>query len=87
MANDFSDWKIAERFKSVSPYYETVSKRVSEMDDNVSDTLRCVINDCEHYSLGLDERIDITDICQLMIFVRKIERILKQSKSSWNYNL
>jgi hypothetical protein len=26
------------------------------MADNVSDTLRCVTNDCEYYSLGVDGR-------------------------------
>jgi hypothetical protein len=42
--------------------------------DNVSHTLRCVVTDCEYYFLGLDESTDITDVCQLVIFVRKIDK-------------
>jgi hypothetical protein len=35
----------------------------------------CVVtNDCEYYSVGLDESIDITDVCQLMIFVRIFDK-------------
>jgi hypothetical protein len=37
-------------------------------------TLRCVMNDCEFYSLSLDESTDITDVCQVMILVRKIDK-------------
>jgi hypothetical protein len=44
------------------------------MADNVSDTLHCVMNDCEYCSIGLDESTDITDICQVMILVRKIDK-------------
>jgi hypothetical protein len=51
MANAFSDSKITERFKTVSLSHQTVSRRVSETADSVSDTLRCVINDCEYYSV------------------------------------
>jgi hypothetical protein len=47
IANAFGDSKIAETFKTVSLSYQTLSIRVSEMADNVSDTLRCVVNDCD----------------------------------------
>jgi hypothetical protein len=40
------------------------------MADNVSDILRCVLNDCDYYCLGLDDSSDITDVCRLMSFVR-----------------
>jgi hypothetical protein len=58
----------------LSQSHQTVSSRVSEMADNVSDTLWCVMNDCEYYSLGLDESTDITDGCHLMIFVQTIDK-------------
>jgi hypothetical protein len=54
--------------------HQTVSRRVSEMSDNISDKLCCVMNDCEYYSLGLDEITDIKDVCQLTIFVRTTDK-------------
>jgi hypothetical protein len=65
VVNAFSDSKIAVKFKTVSLSHETVSRRVSEMADNVSYTLCCVMNDCEFYSLGLDKSADITDVSNL----------------------
>jgi hypothetical protein len=47
MANAFSDSKIAEELKTESLSHQTVSRRVSEMADNVSDTVQCVMNACE----------------------------------------
>jgi hypothetical protein len=44
IANAFSYSKITEKFKTVSLSHQTVSRRVSKMVDNVSDTLRCVMN-------------------------------------------
>jgi hypothetical protein len=37
------------------------------MADNISDILRCVMNDCEYYYVRLDESTDNTDICQLTL--------------------
>jgi hypothetical protein len=45
LANAFSDSKIAEKFKTVSLSHQTVSRKVSESADNVSDTMNCVMND------------------------------------------
>jgi hypothetical protein len=67
----FNDSEITEKFKSVSLCHQTVGRRVSAMPDNVSNTLRCVRNDCEYHSLGLDDSTDITDDCQI-IYVRTI---------------
>jgi hypothetical protein len=61
--NAFSDIKIAEKLKPVSLSHQTVSRRVNEMADNVSGTLRCVTNDCEYYSLGLNESIGNIEVC------------------------
>jgi actin-like ATPase involved in cell morphogenesis len=60
--------------KTVSLSHQIVSRRFSEMVDNISDTLHCVMNDCEFYSLVLDESTDITDVCQLITFDRKIDK-------------
>jgi hypothetical protein len=46
MASIFSDNKIVEDFKTVSLSHQTVSGRISDMADNVSDTRHCVMNDC-----------------------------------------
>jgi hypothetical protein len=60
--------------KTVSLSHQIVSRRFSEMADNISDTLHCVMNDCEFYSLVLDESTDITDVCQLITFDQKIDK-------------
>jgi hypothetical protein len=74
MANAFSDSKITEKFKTMSLSHQTVSRRVSEMGDNISNNLCCVMNDCEYYSLSLDDSTDTMDVCQLMIFVQTIDK-------------
>jgi hypothetical protein len=51
VATAFSDGEVAEKFKTVSLSHQTLSRRVSETADNMSDTQRCVMNDCEYYSL------------------------------------
>jgi hypothetical protein len=43
------------------------------MADNISDILRCVLDNCEYYYVRLDESTDITDICQLTL-VRIIDK-------------
>jgi hypothetical protein len=47
VATAFSDSEVAEKFKTVSLSHQTltVSRKVSVTADNVSDTLRCVMND------------------------------------------
>jgi hypothetical protein len=65
-----SDSRVAVRLKTVLLSHQTVSRKVSENVDNVSDTLHCVMNDC----LGLDESTDSMDFCQLVIFVRIIDK-------------
>jgi hypothetical protein len=74
MANAFSESKIVEKFKTLSLSHQTVRRRVSEMADNVSNTLRCVTHDCEYCSLGLDGSTNITHVCQLMRYVLIIDK-------------
>jgi hypothetical protein len=74
MANAFSDSKIARKFKTVSLSHQTVSRRVSEIGANDSDTLRCVMNGRDYCCPGLDDSTDTTDVCQLMIFVRTVDK-------------
>jgi hypothetical protein len=79
MANAFSDSKIAEKFKTVSLSHQTLSRRASEMADNVSDTLRCVMNDGEYYRLGLDES---TRMFANLYLSAQLTRMLKSRKIS-----
>jgi alkyl hydroperoxide reductase subunit AhpF len=51
MANVFSGRKIAEKFKTVLLSYLNVSRRVSKVADSVSDTQRCVMNNCQYVSM------------------------------------
>jgi hypothetical protein len=80
VANAFSDSRVAIRLKTVLLSHQTVSRKVSENVDNVSDTLHCVMNDC----LGLDESTDIMDFCQLVIFVRIIDKNFEMKEEFLN---
>ena len=50
----------------------TVSRRITQLSDNIEETLKERINNCAAYSLALDESTDISDTAQLVVFVRGV---------------
>ena len=50
----------------------TVSHRTNDLSDNIKETLKERLKSCAAFSLALDESIDISDIAQLVIFIRAV---------------
>ncbi|XP_067209977.1 protein FAM200A-like [Linepithema humile] len=73
MAKAFNNEKMVEQFKSVRLSRQSVSRRVSVLSSNNKEKLRIMINNCRYFSLCLDESTDISDISQLLIYVRTVQ--------------
>ena len=58
-----------------------MERRVAEFSQHVTGKLKTLINKCSCFLIALDESNDVTDISQLMIFARLVERfpILKNT--------
>jgi hypothetical protein len=70
MAKAFGDNNMAEKFKSVSLSHQTVSRRIADMGEQVTNRLTDIIDKCCYFLLCLDESTDKTDTSQLIIFIR-----------------
>lgn len=73
MAKQFNETKIAEKFATVSVSHQTIARRVEHINQYVSKKLHDTIEKCKYFSLCLDESTDLSDISQLIIFVRTIQ--------------
>ncbi|CAH1989209.1 unnamed protein product [Acanthoscelides obtectus] len=73
MAKQFNELKVAEKFETVSVSHQTIARRVDHINEHVSKKLRDVVEKCKYFSLCLDESTDLSDISQLVIFIRTIQ--------------
>lgn len=73
MANSFGDEKVAKNFETVSLSHQTVSRRILEINEQLDTQLRKEITKSEYFSIALDESTDITDVCQLLVFIRTVD--------------
>ncbi|XP_071525917.1 general transcription factor II-I repeat domain-containing protein 2A-like [Panulirus ornatus] len=73
MARAFGDEEMAKKFESVMLSPQTVARRVSEMNEAVSSKLKSVVENCKFFSLALDDSSDVSNINQLLIFIRTID--------------
>ncbi|XP_076817402.1 general transcription factor II-I repeat domain-containing protein 2-like [Clavelina lepadiformis] len=74
MALSFGDKKIAKKFENVSLSHQTVARRVAELSENVTVQLKDVVQQCKYFSLALDESTDISNVSQLLVFIRTIDK-------------
>jgi hypothetical protein len=70
MAKAFRDNNVAEKFQSVSLSHQTVSRRIADMGEQVTNKLTDIIDKCCNFSSCMDESTDQTDTSQLLIFIR-----------------
>lgn len=71
MAHSFNDEKMVNNFKSVSLSYQTVGRCLCDMmNDYVCGKLAELTERCKYFSLALDDSTDITDVSQLLLFVK-----------------
>lgn len=73
MARAFGEEKAAKSFETVSLSHQTVARRIIDMNEHVSKKLASIVDNCKYFSLALDESTDVTDVSQLMIFVKTID--------------
>ena len=76
MAEAFGEKKGAENFNTMYLSHQRVARRAADLRQHVSCRLKTQISKCRYFSLALDERIDVTDISQLMIFTRLVDENL-----------
>jgi hypothetical protein len=63
----------SSQFASISLSRRTVVRRIHEMSENVSSSLRSRIASFQFFSLALDESTDASDTAQLAVFIRGID--------------
>ena len=62
---------------NISLSARTVTRRVEDMSSDIEENLKRGIEDCEYFSIALDESTDISDTAQLAIFIRFIDNNFK----------
>uniref|UniRef100_A0A3B1JTT5 SPIN-DOC-like zinc-finger domain-containing protein n=1 Tax=Astyanax mexicanus TaxID=7994 RepID=A0A3B1JTT5_ASTMX len=73
MAKAFGDNNIAKNFETVSLSRRTVTRRIFDIHGHVHVKMKQVMQDCQYFSLALDESTDVTDVSQLLVFARTID--------------
>ena len=60
----------AHLFKDISLTRNTVAERIDDMSSDLKQMLKTESFKFEHFSLAIDETVDITGIAQLAVFIR-----------------
>ncbi|KAJ8896624.1 hypothetical protein PR048_001968 [Dryococelus australis] len=72
MVKSFGDDKLAKNFETVSLSHQTVSRRTAKRSKQLDAQLSKEIEQSKYFSVALDESTDITNFCQLLIFVKTV---------------
>jgi hypothetical protein len=72
MAKSINENKIANDFEKISLSRRTVTRRIADTDSAIRRLLQTIMTDCAYFSIALDESTDVSDVSQLLIFVRVI---------------
>ena len=70
----FNKDKSKREFQSVLLSKQTVTRRTEDISLELSNSLKSVIDSSPYFSLALDESTDITDTCQLLIFIKVVRK-------------
>ncbi|XP_073514845.1 general transcription factor II-I repeat domain-containing protein 2B-like [Phyllobates terribilis] len=73
MARAFGSEEMAKCFESVSLSHQTVARRISVMDQFVSQKVHEAIKNCTYFSIAVDEKIDVTGTNQLIVCIRTVD--------------
>ena len=80
MAKAFRDDNMANNFETVSLSCRTMTQRIFDIHNHVQGKLNQIMHHCKYFSLVLDESTDVTDVSQLLIFTRAIDRSFEVHK-------
>jgi len=72
MAKSINENKIASEFEKISLSRRIVTRRIADTDSAIRKTLQTIMTNCAYFSIELDKSTDVTDVSQLLIFVRVI---------------
>ncbi|KAL4154133.1 hypothetical protein QTP88_001966 [Uroleucon formosanum] len=70
MPKSINENKIASEFEKISLSRRTVTRRIADIA--IRKTLQTIMTNCAYFSIALDESTDVSDVSQLLIFVRVI---------------
>ncbi|KAM3919350.1 general transcription factor II-I repeat domain-containing protein 2B-like [Leptodactylus fuscus] len=73
MARAFGSEEMAKCFESVSLSHQTVARRISVMDQYVSQKVHEAVKNCTYFSIAVDENTDITGTNQLIVCIRTVD--------------
>ncbi|PNF29727.1 hypothetical protein B7P43_G12158 [Cryptotermes secundus] len=66
--------KVGNKFQTVPLSKQTVTRRLEDISNQISNNVKDIIANCSYFSIALDESIDVSDTNQLLIFVRAIKK-------------
>jgi hypothetical protein len=72
MAEAFNENKVGNKFQTVPLSIQTVTRRLEDISNQISNNVKDIIAKCSYFSIALDESTDVSDTNQLLIFVRAI---------------
>lgn len=64
---------LLDKLKTLSLSHQTISRRVIDIGTEIEAKLKSDLEECEAFSVALDETTDISDISQLIFWVRYIK--------------
>ncbi|XP_069821761.1 general transcription factor II-I repeat domain-containing protein 2B-like [Dendropsophus ebraccatus] len=73
MARAFGSEEMAKCFESVSLSHQTVARRISVMDQYVTQKVHEAVKNCTYFSIAVDENTDITGTNQLIVCIRMVD--------------
>lgn len=62
--------KAAKEIQKVPLSNNTVKRRIDDMSSNIEETLILQLQECTYFALQIDESTDVTNMAQLLVFVR-----------------
>lgn len=71
-ARMLGDKNIQAKFKDIPLSNNTMTRRIEELADNVSEQIAFHASNCKFFSLAMDESTDISDTAQVSIFIRAV---------------
>ena len=69
MALAFGADMLAKQFESVSLSHQSVSRKIVDVNQYLTEKTKEMVEKCIYFSLALDESTDVTDTNQLLIFI------------------
>ena len=66
--------KAVKEFEKVPLSAKTLTTRIKAISSHLSQKLQTITDDCAFFSLALDESTDVTDVAQLLFFIRTVSK-------------